>query len=368
MKIKWVLPGHSCDGMIDEVVLKTPLPADRNYEDAPATYGDYVGVMEALFGKGAGFLERLLQKSGHSDAEVTHLSISILKHGHFYHPAKMVVSLSSGKDLCFVINLAVTEKAVACIKNEFQLFDMLCQRSEALPEMYLLEEVSSGGHHLAVMVGQWFEGYWEFHQTRQTGRGEVVVWAEPHHVFLTESKALNIYKKSAEILTRLYNPKTFEAVQPWHHAAGDFVLSLDRDDLDIKLITVRQYTAIADVDEKDPEDYLEAALLFFMLLSFRNRLDRCDGIGEVAWIEGAVVQATLNGFLKGLKGRKDVGPFEGEFGEWVRLYFKKQDTEDLMGCAAFVVNSLNPEASEMETLKKHFSLHVEEVAAEIATL
>ena len=45
---------------------------------------------------------------------------------------------------------------------------------------------------------------------------------------------------------------------------------------------------------------LQALLIFFLNLSIRMRLDRYDGVGDIVWADGLVVQSTLDGFFEGL--------------------------------------------------------------------
>jgi hypothetical protein len=41
-------------------------------------------------------------------------------------------------------------------------------------------------------------------------------------------------------------------------------------------------------------------LIFFLNLSIRMRLDRYDGVGDIVWADGPVVQSTLDGVMDGL--------------------------------------------------------------------
>ena len=365
MRIFWELPGHSQDGVIDADVLATPLPADRHFDEAGATYGDYVEAVATLLEKRE-VMESLCDAVGMVAGEVAGVAVAILKHGHFYHPAKITLENKEEEKAHLVINLAVTPEAEACLEREFEVFGHLTGRSDSLPCMFLKESLEHKGRQMMAMVGEWLEGYWEFHQTETHGEREVVVWAGETHRYISGTAESLIYSQAAEILTELYNPLTFEAVQPWHHAAGDFVVNISGETPDVKLITVRQYTPMIELDEVEPEDYLEGTLFFLMLLSIRNRLDRLDGIGEAAWVEGDVVKATVDGFFKGLSGRVDIGPFEGSFAEWVCIYLKKQDKEDLLGCAGAVIGSLNPGASEMALISEKIQEHISELAAALS--
>lgn len=359
MQITWSLPGHSGGGTIDHDVLETPLPADREYEEAGLCYGHYVRAVESVLEKEGGQVVAGLLHSLNPEnpPELTSVHVAILKHGHFYHPACMTLHTSAGASP-FVINLAVTPEGGACGQREFGLLEQLANKSEALPRVQSLEHVVVDGHAVVLFFGEWFEGFHEFHQTKGPEGCQVVVWAGEEHRLVSRGVETSIYRQAAEILTCLYNPLTFELVQPWHHAAGDFVVNIDSATPQVKLITVRQYIPMVNVDEVEAEDLLEGALFFLMTLSIRNRLDRYDGIGEVAWVGDHGVCATVDGFFDGLCDHKDVGGLEGAFGEWVAKYLAAHTLEDFQETALAVVSSFNPRASEMGVLKGHLAEHV----------
>jgi len=359
MNITWSLPGHSGGGTIDQDVLETPLPADRDYDEAGLCYGHYVRAVESVLEKDGGQVVTGLLHTLYAEnpPELLSIHVAILKHGHFYHPACMTLHTSAGAHP-FVINLAVTPEGGACADREFALLGKLAKKSEALPRVQSLESVMVDGHNVVLFFGEWFEGFHEFHQTMGTDGNQVVVWAGQDHHLVSKGVETSIYRQAAEILTRLYNPLTFELVQPWHHAAGDFVVNIESKLPEVKLITVRQYTPMVNVEEVEAEDLLEGALYFLMMLSIRNRLDRYDGIGEVAWVGDHGVAATVDGFFDGLADQNDVGGLEGPFGVWVEKYLAAHTIDDFQETALAVMSSFNPRASEMGVLKEHLAVHV----------
>ncbi|BCS98164.1 hypothetical protein DSLASN_37960 [Desulfoluna limicola] len=359
MQIIWSLPGHSGGGKIDQDVLETPLPADRDYEEAGLCYGHYVRAVESVLdSEGGRVVSGLLHTHfPENPPEVLSIHVAILKHGHFYHPACMTLHTAEGA-YPFVINLAVTPEAGGCARREYALLGKLAHRSEALPRVQSLESVMVDGHTVVLFFGEWFEGFHEFHETRGPEGDQVVVWAGEDHRLVSKEVETSIYRQTAEILTLLYNPLTFELVQPWHHAAGDFVVNIESAKARVKLITVRQYTPMVNLEEVEAEDLLEGALLFLMTLSIRNRLDRYDGIGEVAWVGDHGVSATVEGFFDGLMGRDDIGGLDGPFGGWVAKYLAAHTLDEFQETALAVVSSFNPRASEMGVLKEHLADHV----------
>lgn len=353
MDITWSLPGHSRGGQIDAGVLATPLPAGRASEDAGLCYGHYVRAVEAVLKK-EGWLSAVMGDGPSAQPDAAH--VEILKHGHFYHPARLTLR-TEATERTLVINLAGSPDGCACAEREFALLNKLAGRSAALPRVHALDETVVDGHRVVLFLGEWFDGFYEFHQTRCGGAHGVVVWDDGDHGLVSKSAEAAIYRQAAEILTRLGNPLTFELVQPWHHAAGDFVVHLEGDTPQVRLITVRQYLPMADVNAPGAEELLEGALYFLMLLSIRNRLDRYDGIGEVAWIGDHAVAATLEGFFDGLAPLEAIGPLAGPFGPWVDAYLAAQTEAELWETARAVVASFNPRATELAVVKAHLAEH-----------
>ncbi|WP_300672085.1 hypothetical protein [Desulfoluna sp.] len=360
MKITWSLPGHSSSGKIDEKVLATPLPANRVYEESGLCYAHYVRAVETVLKQEEtrrdGLMEALFPGTA---PEVHGVHVEILKHGPFYHPARMTLETDAGA-FSLVINLAVTSEGGACAEREFALLGQLAERSEALPRVYLLKAVDVDGHRVVLFFGEWFDGFHEFHQTRRPEGDRVVVWAGESHGLVTRETECSIYCQSADILTRLYNPLSFALVQPWHHAAGDFVVNMEATLPRVRLITLRQYIPMAEVDDIGAEEILEGALFFLMMLSIRNRLDRYDGIGEVAWVGTHSVKSTLDGFFTGAAYHQNIGPLEGAFGPWVKDYLVTYTEEEFRETADAVVSSFNPQASEMGVIREHIADHVAE--------
>ena len=70
-----------------------------------------------------------------------------------------------------------------------------------------------------------------------------------------------------------------------------------------------------------PEDLpWEEALLFFLLnLTLRIRLDRLDGVGEIAWADEGCLSPALEGFFLALEEKAK----QGEFSEDLPKRFRK---------------------------------------------
>ena len=97
-----------------------------------------------------------------------------------------------------------------------------------------------------MFLAEWLEDYHEFHfSDLYDGKSRIRVWdSEDNHLFLSKLQAQELYRQASRILTCYYNVETYEQIFPWHHAAGDFVVKIEKENLDVKLISARQYDAV----------------------------------------------------------------------------------------------------------------------------
>ncbi len=301
----------------DDIWLR-PLPLFRQAGPAetaaaagsPVTYGDYFTAIGSFLEKDHYRIVRtvLNEKSG-TTADINSvrgLAVFLVKHGAFYHPARVVVA-SGHDDHDFVINVAVSKTGRDHIAGEFELLAALSGAFEqpVLPRVYALGAISYGNNQqLPMFSGQWFEGFYEFHLTANPpeNMSNLIVWDQAETAFfLTKEQAENTYQQVAGILTTAYNFFTFEQISAWHHAAGDFILKpVDATQVDLRLITLRKYAPLIENAEPDPAALVEGLLLFLLNLTIRNRLDRLDGTGALAWADDYALKGTINGFFNGL--------------------------------------------------------------------
>jgi hypothetical protein len=209
-----------------------------------------------------------------------------------------------------VVNVALSERGRERLDRDFANLCKLNEKSHPsfVPEVYFKDEQAVVGCNgirtiSGMFLGEWFDGFHEFHLTEDVpGSSQVVLWDfSAGYQKLTEKQALDIYRKAAFILTWHYNLETCEEIFPWHHASGDFVAKVDKNAVDVRLITVRQYASRAfsrDLSAKDRVSYL---LLFLANLTIRMRLDRFDGTGDIAWAGPGNLKACIGGFLDALK-------------------------------------------------------------------
>lgn len=289
----------------------SPPPA----EGAPLTVGDYFQAGRRFFeGAGRAAFVRACARGGLEDAAAAALRIFLAKHGEYYHPARVEAEIR-GKCLCWVLNVAASAAGRSLLAREHALLERLGREFPGayLPEVYGAGEVDAGrGRALSMFLGQWLAGFHEFHLTRTAPREgpALVLWDPqngPRRLDAAQSRA--VYHQVARILTHYLNLETFEGITAWHHAAGDFVVRIDADAVEVRLISVRDYRPLFPA-RPEPADspraaaaFLETLLVFLLNLSIRTRLDRLDGTGELAWAGPESVAATVAGVLDGLAAK-----------------------------------------------------------------
>ncbi|MCP4670422.1 MAG: hypothetical protein GY857_03840, partial [Desulfobacula sp.] len=257
--------------------------------------------------------------------QISRIEVFLEKHGAFYHPMRIKVILHNDTKCLFVLNGAVSKQGIALIKKEHELLLKINknQLRSYLPQVYGFDFIKVDGVKVGFFLGQWLENYKEFHVSDDNGAREISIWnsnGSCHYIQMGD--AFEIYRKIAGILTHYYNIETFEQISSWHHAAGDFIVSLEDGKLSVKLITIRAYQPLTQIGagEKNQKTYiLPSLLLFFLNMTIRIRLDRLNGTGEMVMIDQLVLNDIIKGFLSALDEKSvifDYGDLSSAFIEF----------------------------------------------------
>jgi hypothetical protein len=300
--------------------------------------------------------------------EIEEIRIVLEKHGEFYHPARIEV-VGYGKVISFVVNVAVSHVGNEYILKEFRLMQRLNTdfQHSFIPNVYGEGEVpiKGGDLILRMFLGEWFEGFNEFHITRDNTdeKLKLIVWDPVYsNFFLSEDQAKELYSQAAMILTYYYNIETFEQISLWHHAAGDFVVKLQDGEIDLRLITVRRYAPMFGEIEVQEEAsasqlMLEALLVFFLNLTIRTRLDRLDGIGDLVWSDNIAIEGTLRGFFRGLALKSKDGLMPEQLVDFFQNYLLRCTEADLFDLTQAIVDQYNPRTPEMPVVTENIKEH-----------
>ncbi len=346
-----------------------PLPMDRKYEGKGVvlTYGGYFTAVKAFLERNnrGVLLSAVESRSGKTAiaGDIESIRIRLEKHGQFYHPGRVEVTCF-GETLPLVVNVAVSPEGTECILREYPILEKLAATpaGEFIPKVYGYGEVEGdGGNTAGMFLGRWFDGFYEFHISRTPAGDEgIIVWdTADGSYFLNPSETFELYRQAAVILTCCYDVSTFEQVQPWHHAAGDFIVRRNENGIDLRLITIRNHGTMFESEERDPSAMLEGLLLFLVNLSIRTRLDRIDGIKETAWAGEIALEATVKGFFDALEVKGELPGTPLSLSEGMEHFLSARDREDLMEAAAAVVGACNPDAPDVPVIRENLLAHVE---------
>ncbi len=314
--------------------------------------------------------------AGQTEPSDPPLSVQLFleKHGAFYHPLRVRVLTETGRSASFVLNGAVSRSGLALIQKEYHLLSCF---EKQLPAAYTprvfqagtvtLENQTPEKKEVGFFMGEWFEGFQEFHISKIEEEPQIAVWSSEGHVsYLTLERASPIYEQIAYILTACYNLDTGDHIFPWHHAAGDFVVNLLIPGFPVKLITVRGYGPLTDFDVEGTGNHILPLLLFFFLnLTLRMQLDRVDGIGKTVFLGNTVLTATLKGFFRALDDKKDKGlkgknwPVAGpdQLKNTFISFLAGFSQEQIRGVLVNLIEDWGGDGSERTLIEAHIELH-----------
>ncbi len=306
--------------------------------------------------------------------EIDEIRIILDKHGAFYHPAKIEAVLKNALRIPFVLNVAVTEMGRQCAQREYQTLKALNNDASHsfVPEVYGQGSgsVKAGRINVGMFLAQWFEGFNEFHLSRDPSSGTVgiAVWDNEHgNFFLTDRQTLRLYQEAAKILTYYYNIETFEQIFSWHHAAGDFVAKCRKEDIELRLVTVRQYRSMFERNphhenqSADSEIMLEALLVFFFNMAIKMRIDRLDGTGEIAWSDSIAVKGLLKGFFEGLALKPPIDVFKAPLTDCFRGHLLACTPAEFSDIHYAISQGYPSLAPEVPVVRRHLETHIEDL-------
>jgi hypothetical protein len=271
------------------------------------------------------------------------------------------------------MNVAVTARGKARLSHEFNVLQHLAAKYgyPFLPRPYVQGCTSIGAEprsetapSVLMFLADWFQGYHEFHLSvdPEDRLQKLVLWdTEKGPRLLWEEQSMEVYRQAAFILSLYYDVDTSEQIFPWHHGAGDFVVKARRGALDVRLVTARQYAPMIDPDHGIP---LTEALLFFLLnLSLRMRLDRIDGTGPVAWAENPCVDATLKGFMEGLREKERRETTNDGLVKTFLRHCVSLSEEDLSERFQALVDACDPSAPDIPVIRRHLFEHTRKICS-----
>ena len=350
------------------------VPADADKMHLPlecdplkTPYGKYFGSIEEFLRQGEfdSLLNAVSKKTGREISldEISEILIRAEKHGLLYHPASIELIMGNER-VKFGLNVAVSDTGRKWLHKEISSLRELHGKYSLpyLPEIYFSGESNS----MVFLLEDWFEGYHEFHISRdEEGNHGMQLWKfGGGYISLSDKQASEIYRQASKILTLYYDFENFNYIYPWHHAAGDFIAKLENDGVDIRLTTARSYEPLLGFqgDEINP---LFALFYFFLHLSLHMRLDKIDGVGEVSWADDFSVDATIQGFFEALKEKDNFEKDPERHKEFISLL--KSFTLDELKASYNPLLNFYEGTKDLPVIGDHLDSHAEKLYAVIQT-
>lgn len=294
-----------------DAALSHPLPTGLS-DDAPkVAYAAYFRALEEALRQGdfeplRKGLEALMGEVWAGE-RIREVRIDSVKHGALYHVAKVTVRVGD-RFFPMAMNSALDPKRHAALAREWDTVRHLSETAAAphvLKGLYLgrgfWRDAAGEARPFPFFLAQWFDGFHEWHLERGPG-GEAEtlrVWdGSASGVVLTDAQASRLMEQAAYILTLALDRRDFRHIHPWHHAAGDFVVALQGPTVAVRLISARDRRILVPPGPQRHER-LSAAAAFFFALTFRLRLDRDRGTGDVVWAPTCRLPAMVRGFCRG---------------------------------------------------------------------
>ncbi|MDR3557478.1 MAG: hypothetical protein P4L55_22200 [Syntrophobacteraceae bacterium] len=338
-----------------------PVPLDSGPEGAATgrqmlpgetgmTYGQYLGLVAGLLSQNSfqipGELLKKQPKPWPKLEASSSLELIAEKHGALYSVSRLRVRF--GDDILqFAVNCAFSPQQQAFLQVEVDLLSELGARFDLpyIPTPFIAAQ-SPG---LMLFIAQWFENHHEFHLSAAgSGAPAIKIWNDTGERKVIESpKILELYAQAAQILTSYLDIDTFSQIYPWHHAAGDFIIDDTQTPTSLRLITVRGYRPLLSEDS-DCRNKLLGALHFLINLCIRMRIDRLDGVGELAWAGAHCLPGVVRGFRQAWESRRKNSTLPRA--EEIFSLFRALSVEERMAFAEAVALDGMIEADESEFL------------------
>jgi hypothetical protein len=350
-------------------------PRSVGDRDTSPTYGEYFSAAQAFLQQDD--MARLRDAVGQmlhktiASQDVDRIGIYLVKHGAFYHPARIDVSVFN-RIVALVLNVAISSRGRRQLPIEFGAVSRLTHELSRSywPQFYGHGNADTGvGRQWPMILGAWLEGFYEFHLAEDSASQHlhVVVWdSDRGHKRLKDHQMLELISQAAEILTYAYHPLTYEAILDWHHAAGDFVVRFGRSGIELRLITVRNYAPLVADTDADVSAVLDAMVAFLVSISLRLRLDRIEGIGRLAGYPVSVVPAIWEGFCRGLQAAVAERGLPADFGDAIIDFIRLQGVERLTSFTKTLIEKYPPDSEARDLLDQMVNSHLEALWAAIS--
>lgn len=375
---------HTGQGTVecDEEFLRSYLPIRRpssaRQEKPALTMHAYFQAIEKFLTEN---LDKLIETAtvlrGPHFSAIDAIKILAEKHGSDYHPARVLIQ-HGGEVIPLAVNVSVTERGHERIVSECSALAYLAETfsTRFIPQFFFYGHQSLCSEEalnspVRMFVAEWFEGFHEFHlgANREGATVQAFLWdPQIRDTLLSRKELSEVYRQAAYILTYYYDAFSYSEIFPWHHAAGDFVVSRQADHIEVRLITVRQYAPRMVLRDNSQDCQLTALLMFLLNLTLRMRLDRDCGLGKIIWGPEQAVKDTILGFAQALRDQVDEGRMEPPFLQKLTGFLNSIPPDELTRSFLALIDSYNPMAPDVPVIKTNMEQHILSVFKVLTTL
>jgi hypothetical protein len=333
MRTSYYFSSPEGDVPVSEEMMQRPFVV-RPLENHPfLSLGDFFQATRNFLWKGDG--ERLFcplngRKSSNGQmGKIQQLIIRYEKYGALYQILS-AEAVAEGLKRKYGVIAALSPEAKETLERECDLLDRLNGRYvySLIPQIYLKDKVISGhsekSETIDMALSNWFEGYHEWHFSGNKNNAETIsVWnMERGYQSAATDVIGEIIRQASKVLTLYYDHISNHQIYPWHHGAGDFVVKVDEEGVDVRLISVRGYDATISPLKGRITNPLELILFFFLNMTVRMRIDKSEGMGDPVWAGAFILPAVLSGFLEGLKQKEEEGKTDKRIREKILHYLR----------------------------------------------
>ncbi len=305
------------------------------------------------------------------------INIVAEKHGSDYHPARIVIQQGE-KLVNLAVNVALTERGQHRMKSECHALSYLAENflNRFIPRFFFSGSQSLLSEegvrcHISMFLAEWFDDFHEFHLgvNPKNLRVEAFLWdPQSPGKILSQRELSQIYKQASYILTYYYDAISCSEIYPWHHAAGDFVVSTRKDSTKVRLITVRQYAPRIVMRQNTIDGKLTGLLMFLVNMTLRMRLDREHGTGNILWAQEHTVKDTITGFAEALLDQVAERRMDFDFFQQIIDFLRSIAPDELTSAFLTIIDSYNPAAPDIPIIMTNLEQHIYSVFRALKTL
>ncbi len=301
MKISFLFSSPAGDILLTDGDNKQPFLIEAGLAHPFITLGDYFNGLVDFVNAGE---SELCELFGVAKDIIDELVFRSEKHGVLYHIASVEIVFGNRIEK-FAISSAITEEGKCCLDRDFVTMQELAlgKESSPFPQQYFKKHiiVGKGKEKVSFMMtlSEWLEDYHEWHLAlKKEGGEQIQVWDNRSgSYYLDPKQEAQLFYKTSLVLSEYFEPISSRQIYPWHHAAGDFIVKKTDNNIDVRLITVRNYQALFEITAEHEASPLVSYIMFFVHLTIRMRLDRMHGVDQMVWLGAQVVEAVVNGFV-----------------------------------------------------------------------